>query len=298
MNKIYYWSEEDDNLLKKLYTDKKSKQEVLNSFPNRSYGAIKHRARTLNIKKTRLQYKNENFFNIPNITNCSIAGMIASDGNIKKPQGRGGYVVTFGISTKDKIILEDIIKSANSNAIIRDIKVTKAIKNERFNGEIKDYFASYVYFSSAKKWANDLQKHWNITENKSLTLTAPNITDLDLSLAYILGIINGDGSIGIQRTDGNRYFYMRLLGTRNLLEWIKNRFQEYLKQNIGGDIQLERPNAKVYHLQINGAQAIKLFEKMNSLPDVIKLARKWSNPEILEVISAYKLKFPHLFLEN
>lgn len=297
----FYWSNQEDNLLKSLYIKKESKMNVLLSFPHRSYGAIKHRAKFLKIRKTRTQIKDEKFFEIPNEINCSIAGMIASDGNVQKSKKKNGFRLIMCLKREDEPILKDIITTTKSNANILQQKVNRKLLGSKVrlvdNPQFKDYFSSTVTFSSAKKWMDDLQKYWNITENKSLTLTAPSFNDLNLSLAYILGIINGDGTIGIQKTGNKNYFYIRLLGTRNLLEWAKNRFEEALREKIDGEVHVERDGASVYLLQVNGIQAIKLFEQMRVL-NCIQLARKWSNPQILKLVEDYKLKNPSLFPLN
>ena len=128
-----------------------------------------------------------------------------------------------------------------------------------------------------------------------MTLTAPNFNELNLSLAYILGIINGDGTIGLQKSGNKEYLYLRLLGTRSILEWAKNRFEEFLGEGLDGKVHLEREGAAVYLLQVNGLQAIRLFEKMHSL-NCVKLLRKWKNPQILKLVEEYKLKYPQHFV--
>ena len=291
----YYWSEQEDSLLKELYTKQNSRADILEAFPHRTYASIKYRAKFLNIKKTRLQYKNESFFEQPNECNCSVAGMIASDGNIQLPKKKNGYRIILGLCSQDRQILQDIIKVVGSNAKINNCVINKKISTLRsVSFQTKEYFSSYVTFSSAYQWIADLKKHWNITEKKSLTLFPPNIIDLNFSLAYIVGLINGDGTIGLQKTKTKNYFYLRLLGTKSLLDWVKLCFQTYLREPIRGTVHLERKDSNIYNLQINGFQAIKLFKKMNSL-SCVKLIRKWTNPVILELIVQYQIKYPHLF---
>ena len=294
----YIWSPEENEILKLAYENKTPKNELLKLLPRRSYAGIKHRAKILGIKKTRLQTKNESFFETPNEINCSVAGMLASDGNIQSPKKKNGWRIILGLCRMDEIILHDIIRTTGSNANVSQQSVKRTIKTTRNrNLQEKEYFSSYLTFSDAKKWSDDLQKSWNITENKSLTLTAPNFNKLNLSLAYLLGIINGDGTIGIQKSNNKEYFYIRLLGTRNLLEWAKNRFEEALKEKIDGEVHIERDGTSVYLLQVNGIQAVKLFEKMKVL-NCIQLARKWKNPQILKLVEDYKSKYPNQFSNN
>ncbi len=288
LNNPFFWSGTEDALLKQSYLNKIKKSEILNLFPNRTYAALKHRAKILKIKKCRVQVKNEMFFQAPNLTNCSVAGMIASDGNVQIPHQKNGYRVIISLARKDREILENINTVTTSNAIITDSQVKTTIRTERVKVPIeKTYPISYITFSAAQKWMADLQKHWNITPNKSLTLTAPNILHLDLSLAYIVGLINGDGSIGLQKTPNKNYLYIRVLGTKTLLEWVKARFEEVLGASISGAVRPERPDSSIYLLQVNGGQAITLFRVMNAIKECIKLRRKWENPEILKIVTPH-----------
>ena len=288
---LTYWSDEEDNLLKSLYAKKCPKKDVLLAFPTRTYAALKYRARFLGIKKTRLQTKNEKFFEQPNLENAAIAGILASDGNVKKPIGRNGYTVTICLATKDIQLLNDILKTVQSNAIIRNTSVKKVIKASprNHNTEPKEYFASWISFSNAKKWMDDLYTNWNITPNKSLTLLHPNTTDLKQNLAFLSGLIDGDGSVGVQKIKNKNYLHIRLLGTKSILDWAKNIFEQSLKEKIKGVVGLERPEANVYKLQINGLQATKLHKIMYALP-IIRLKRKWENPQVMEIIQNHRAK--------
>lgn len=291
----WHWTTEEDNKLRALYARKATKQEVLATLSKRGYRATKYRAQVLGIKKTRLQTKNESFFETPNHLNCSIAGFLASDGNVQKPHKKNGYRVTIGLARKDEDVLSAIILATQSNANISRTTMSKTITTDRVKiPQLKTYYASYLTFSNAKKWIEDLEKNWNITENKSLTLPPPNLTDMELSLAYLIGIINGDGTIGLQKTPNRSYPYIRLLGTQALLNWAKNLFEKTIKEPIAGLVSPERSTSRVYEFQVNGLQAVKLFLKLNKI-DCLRLARKWQNPTVLACLDVYKAKYPHLF---
>src|ERR1700722_6559468 len=125
----YIWSEEENEILKSAYIKKIPKNELLKLLPRRSYAGIKHRAKILKIKKTRLQSKNESFFEIPNVENCAIAGMLVSDGNIQKakPNSKNSNRIIIGLCRKDEVILHDIIKTTGSNANISQQQSIKTI---------------------------------------------------------------------------------------------------------------------------------------------------------------------------
>lgn len=293
--KINFWSVKEDEELRRVYSEKASKAKVLATLTNRSYGAIKHRAKALGLRKTRLQHKNNNFFDAPNIENSCLAGILASDGCILMPKGKNSYRIVIGFNYKDKSTLSAIKIKTNCNANINETVRYEAVSprnNIKYNGIYKFCF---ITFSDAKQWIADLSKHWNISHNKSLTIGRPNYLSMEESLAYLCGIISGDGTIGFQRAKNDKYLYIRMLGTKELLTWAKEIFEKSIRERLKGSILLERTGANIYKFQINGLQAIKIFNKINSL-DCMKIERKWNNPEILSYISQKKMEFPEFFV--
>src|ERR1017187_2969361 len=198
---IKYWTQEEDDKLKQLYQDKRSKAETLSAFKDRTYAAIKYRAKHLGIKKLRIQYKNELFFEIPNELNCSVAGFLASDGCLMPTPPyppKMGNRINLTCAKKDVQSLEDVKIATNSN-----VNILYATTQRLFNfGRCKKTTpttccAASLCFSSCKKWIEHLNKNWNLTPKKNLTLEPPlYIYDLNLKLAYASGVISGDASIG------------------------------------------------------------------------------------------------------
>ena len=294
---IVHWTQEEEQKLIECYQNKLSKIETLMLFPRRSYQALKRKAQELNIKKTRLQVKNENFFDTPNTINCSVAGFIASDGCILPAKNKNGHRIIIRLCRKDKQILEDIKRATSSNASINDSERTCVLDTKRnINKTEKTYFISGLDFSSALNWSQKLAEHWNIVPQKSLILLPPNLNNIDDKLAYICGLISGDGTIGFLRHKNFRYFYISLLGTERLLNWIKITFEEFLQEKIKPTIRKERLDGNIWAFQINGMQAVRIFEKINTL-NCVKLNRKWKSEEILECVNQSKIKNYISFLD-
>lgn len=127
--------------------------------------------------------KNDNYFSIPNERNSYWAGFIAADGNIFKNR------LTISQSDYDKI-------KQFSNEIDCNAKIS--LRNSRLS--VKKHYCIQIV---SNKLTKDLLDNFNIPEKKSLILEPP-ILNRKLSLCYLAGLIDGDGSIG-QYSNGNGY---------------------------------------------------------------------------------------------
>ena len=281
------WTKEEENILKECYKLSNGVEKAYKIFNTRSKETVRQKAYKMGIKNMNF-YKNENFFEIPNITNSSVAGMIASDGHLNYRKNR--YQVDIYQKTADEEILNQIKVVTYSNYnIYRKIEKGGRIIGKNKKPIIKDSYGSILYFCKAEKWCQDLNKNWNIPiGHKSYTLEGPkNLNDLDNKLAYICGIISGDGSIGISKNKFGGILHISIWGTFSLLQWCKNTFSEYLKRELKMDLYKEEESKSCYCLKINSFNAIQLFEKMRSF-NCIKLKRKWDNPKILDLIENKK----------
>lgn len=240
------------------------------------------------IIKNRIRHsKNETFFDNINTKNASIAGLIASDGHIR--QRKNSFEIILTLNQKDEPILKDIQKITSATYPVKRFSVIKSIFNQRMQKAfpLKEHFYSKLSFSSCKQWARTLYDYWNIPAgSKSLILEAPKQeTTLDNKLAYICGLINGDGTIYTAcNKNCSPHLRISLLGTENLLNWCKKTIEEYLKCPIRGQVMKERPDSKIYLLSIGGRNALTLYKKIISL-DCVFLIRKWKNPKILTIIN-------------
>jgi hypothetical protein len=288
------WSSEEDEILRKNFKIM-SLMELTRVLPDRNYNSIK--ARQTYLKLCPIYTKDDSFFSTPNVLNSSIAGFIASDGHISPPKEKRSARICFGVNTKDKRILEYVNFYLKSNYTITD-----SIKEAVFKSKDKktytyiDYKTS-LHISKAEKLAQDLLYHWNIPSGaKSLTLDKPNLLDLDVSLAYIKGLIIGDGSIIKTSFKGADYVRISLLGTENLLNWVKLILSKFLGESMDNiKVKPERVGAKVFCLSISGLKASRIVHKLNQL-DTLTLNRKFKKPEVLAIIKKDINKNPELFI--
>lgn len=271
------WTEEEDSIIKEKYLTSENIRDFESLLPGRNYNAIKGRANLLGLKRYIKATMDENFFDSPNEINCSIAGFLAADGCIADEKYYRRIIIH--ISQKDLEYLENIKKLTKftGNIYLNNYKQNiDFIKNgKHYFSEAESKFCKIIFY--CEKWANDLKKYWNLGPRKTHILLPPNLHDLRLKIAYISGLIDGDGWItkSINTKDGNDIdFIIGIMGTKELMKWIMETYKftvpnseiktikETDSQNIGA---LNYINADVYWLG-------KIFLSLN----IPRLERKWS----------------------
>lgn len=289
------WSNDEDDLIRKYYATL-SHKDLKNIIPNRNCASIRSRASRLGIKKgTRYIFtKNDSFFSVPNELNCSVAGTWGSDGCIETNKKGKSNRVMLNLATKDFDFLTKIKNALEFTGDIKNyVHKNKLLVTER-NTTVYDRKTSYLQISRAKQWIEDLNKHWNITTQKTYSLQPPDITDLNLCMAYLCGIINGDGSIGVYKKLKYKALRICLLGTESLLIWAKSVFEEFLGEPLDAKVRRERPGAKIFSLGVCGSNAAKIIEYVNTL-DCVFMDRKWKSEAVLNEIESLKQRYPEKF---
>lgn len=201
--------------------------------------------------------KDENFFNRPSIHNCYWGGFIAADGCIDEKGNR----ITFSQKTEDRALLENFKQSTKYTGKIFDI--TSGGKP-----------ASQLRIVSLN-WIQDVKKHFNITPRKSLTLEPPNLHISDLQLAYIIGYIDGDGSIRLTQRGNKDYLILDIVGTYNLLDWIRNSLEFVLKNSSQKKIYKHGNCWRLMYTQDKAKKILKFLLNFQNTYDINTLDRKW-----------------------
>ena len=271
------WKLEEIQILKEKYSNSTHK-ELLILLPDRTKMGIKLKAQQFKLvrdskfrsgehRKTKYN-RNRKFFSEPNLLNCYWAGFIAADGGIDSPHNR----LYIKLANLDHNHLEQFAKDVE------------------FNGPIKTFWEqtdkSYSQFSkividSVKQWVIDLDKHFNIHQNKTNDLTGPNLDpNSDLALTYIAGYIDGDGSIIVWNAERNSNMYKNLslqfTGTKNILNWINNVIISHypIKTNRFNNLENLTNTTVVSNLKISGLRAQELTTKIKTF-NLPLLNRKW-----------------------
>lgn len=211
----------------------------------RGLDAVHKKAQSLNLSGdqgiNRKYSIDEQYFKTPNVENSYWAGFIAADGCVT-----GGYLKIM-LQLSDLIILERFKTAIKYSGPIYIDK-----KRNRCSLEIHK-----------KSIISDLYNIWSITERKSLTLEPP-VQNLNNECfnSFVIGMIDGDGSIYFEK---NSYLRISLLGTKNVLQWIQNRF------GIHASLQ---KNGNIYKLRYSGECANAFVSKINPQKYTC-LERKW-----------------------
>lgn len=319
-----HWTEKEIEFLKSSYKNYNI-EDIKKQLPDRTWRSIRDKANSFNIMRKIVYTKNENFFDEPNIINCAVSGFIESDGCITPKNHDYNDRIVITISQKDIDILEQIKSVTEYSGNIRCFNNPTYIKNYRDLSKPNHYFnsdMSTLAFNSAKKWCENLEKHWNITNNKSLTMKAPNLTELDHILAYYSGAICGDGNINLSPLG---YLRINLLGTKEFLQFLCDILDELIpSMREKSIVAIERDGSRIYSYTINSFRAY-IFSKMVLCFDIPRLNRKWDkareyvnkietkdinlintqfknqfnliNIKVIELLNKYGQKFPEQWKE-
>lgn len=270
------WSEKDYEILREFYPRKDGKTQMATLMPYRTYYAIRSKAQDLGIKRRPRKTKNLDFFSEPNEFNCAVAGFIAADGCISDT-GK----LTINLSEKDLHHLEKIksILGYDGGIYRYKPKVTwiKNYKNPDKPLVRCDSKGGRALQIQCPQWKTDLEKHWNITPRKTLTLLPPNLTGNRLKMSYISGEIDGDGWIYsyVEKGPKPRTTYsLAVMGTRELMEWIKATLDALVPNSSFSNLKPEGKSGNSFSYKITGAKAYWVSKMMLSL-DVLRLDRKW-----------------------
>ncbi len=225
-------------------------------------------------------------FGHPNLLNCYWAGMSAADCNILK-KSDNNYWYKLDLALPDEQHLKQLkLDTGHTGPITYCQRINKKRKGARL-------YNSCVVNISCTKWGQDLESNFSITQRKTLTLQPPNLKDIYLIYAFIIGFIDGDGNIHARKKN----FYKSLsLGffnsSKDIMIWIKNSLNTIVDLNDCNISQIK--NSKCYQFTISGQKSaiiVDFFRQFN-LP---RLARKWDKPEVIEMINRYKSERPDLF---
>jgi hypothetical protein len=268
------WTKEEQEIIRNLYISNNMK-DIKSFLPNRTYAAIQSKASLLGLKKRIFPSKDESFFDTPNIINSYISGFLAADGCITKDKQR----IVINISEKDIELLYSIVNLT---------KYTGKIYKRTFKYNIPNYHdrtkpnytgiskMASVHISKAARWIDNLEKIWNITPQKTYTLRPPNLIEKDYILAFIAGIIDGDGCIrNLKNFPKVSAISIYLIGTKALMEWIKNFVDNIAPPNITRQANLTKTtHDNIYRYAIHGFRVYLLGKKILNLKLPL-LNRKW-----------------------
>jgi hypothetical protein len=144
------------------------------------------------------------------------------------------------------------------------------------------------------KWKLDLEYIFGVIPNKTYRVGPPRLYNMAYQLAFIKGLIDGDGWISMRN---NINFGIGIGSCSKIVYWL----QEVVEKNLFYSLRLRKIlhkktmcNKDYYVYTIAGRPASLLFCLLNSLPTPC-LTRKWQNPQVLEIVAKHKSENPRLF---
>jgi len=208
---------------------------------------------------------NEHYFDELTLENCYYGGFIAADGCIYPRYKQ----LSFELQIRD---YTQLLRFASLTEFGGKVYL-KERPNRGWSAQM------YVV---CERWVEQLRHHFNIVPKKSLILQPPNLQDVNQILAYSIGYVDGDGTVGKytnnlqNRTD----WFVGASGTYELLSFIKCAFDDLvppvgkpasvLGMRRGGQLQAYR-----FIYQIRGKRAEHILSKLVSI-DCPHLDRKWN----------------------
>lgn len=203
---------------------------------------------------------NDGFFLKPNKRNSYWAGFIAADGHIHDKEARLS------------------VRLAN-----RDYEHLCILKEDlSYNNNVKIWGKAAVLSLNSRQIVNDLEKNFNVVTKKSFTLTPPAHLSALHSLCFIIGYIDGDGSLSssVVRSHGGRHPCLSVLGTYSVIAWIQQVLNEltpcdHLKLSL-------HPNNQTRYFSISGKGARKIISELRQIQGLPKLRRKWNRGHLIK----------------
>lgn len=255
-HKLNYWTDEEDAVIIANY-GKLTYEQIAALLPSRDWFAVRNRANRLNLTHSsnlgRKHCVNKEYFSVPNIPNSYWAGFLAADGYIQSERKRLGVRLH--------------LKDANHVEKLHDAL--------EYTGKVSYDAKSAGLGISCPEIVDDLEKNFNITPRKSFTLKPPPLVDENMIGAFIVGLIDGDGSIGLM-PHPKKYPRIAVYGTRFILEWVQSYFDEWTPiTNYKRSSVHFVSEHHLYSYRIGAGRAIAIAKRLAQL-DVPRMERKWS----------------------
>lgn len=255
----------DEQTLMKLRSNHTFKE--ISLLTNTPVSTLKKQAKRWGISKTmqdgRLYHYNTTFFKVPNPVNSYVAGLVGADGMVRHVPGRKDSLV-LALQERDKSFLEGIKSMIGYSG-----QLTKTRGSRKIVGgvESSNQDMYYLTITSCQDLVDDLRTNFNITPKKTHSLKFPShLTSLN-KLCYLIGYIDGDGTIYRERY------------VSRITVYCQHQFAEELKDFLEGEFKLELPKIS----QVNNLSRVRFSREdiLNKLTSIINeyslpvMERKW-----------------------
>lgn len=251
------WTEEDVAILTSLSKNmmlKDAAQEM-----GRTVASVLLKANSIGLKgdprfKRKYQVNDDFFASRDSLDCCYWAGFIAADGCVGSPK---------------KNCLRIKVKDTDLNHIESFQKSIGYDGNLHFSHKSVSRYVCINIHSA--KIVEDLA-WFKITNRKTLTLEPPPLNG-EQALAFLVGYIDGDGCIGIEKLKNERTrLRLSIIGTYNMICWAKAIFDDIAPFSTNAN---PRKIGKVFQYSIASKKALHVLLELQKI-NVPKLGRKWN----------------------
>lgn len=259
------WSPREDHILR-LFYGRVPIRRWRGILVGRTHSAITTRANKIglsgNRRVNRCYAVNARFFRDVNPLTAYFAGFLAADGCVYVNHGAARLVVS--LQARDLGHLEKLRTA---------ISYGGPIKVLHQNG--RSYVTMVV--AGVSEMLDDLRRNFNITPRKTYSLRPPTSLDEVNALAFIMGLIDGDGHVSVKRG-----LAIGLTGTRAMLEWVKYWFDRVVPPKKGEHRVGDYKNRRAAWYHVTGKRARLIAKRLLQL-EVPYMERKWN--QVLPLIT-------------
>lgn len=260
----YPYTADEIRSLKRMIAEKKYHWEEIAVYLKRSSHSVKQQARRLGLDNNwpgvHVIYRtNNNAFST--ITNASafFAGLIAADGSI--------------VANKRNIRLE--LKAIDETMMFELMKFLELRKSIKYRITESQSGSRGLYASVA--WSNrdhlsDLESQFGVSSSKTLELSPPDFTNDNQGLAFLAGLLAGDGHFLNKKSTKLINF---CTASSSAASWVERLCQRLGLKCYRGAVTKGRKN-DIHTIDLHGLQATKLARMIRNFPQgKIGMPRKW-----------------------
>lgn len=227
---------------------------------------------------------NENIFSTFTKESCYWAGLLAADGCIYQRKDTDSKYIILCLTDKELV--------ENFNKFIEYTRPVTYIQKPVGFGKDKTYVTNtWEVRCLSNKICSDLESNFNITSNKTYTFTPSSKIPQNLIKYFILGFIDGDGSISYYTTNtGRKQFNLSITGTLEIVHYV---MKYWNKENLKILQRYPERNVNNYTLSVSGNDQLLVFlNELYSDIDINKicLQRKYNKYLLLKEQQENKYK--------
>lgn len=286
------WTEQEITLLKQLCDSGLYRFDKLAEKIGRSKSGVMYKCYEQgfnNLYRYHLYTHNKWFFSQITPETCYWAGVITTDGCLSSSP-KGGAVLTLVAAIKDRDHVERFKAAIQATNPI-GLRYNACALSKR--DKQKKYPSCALSIDGAQECTSDLAKTFNITPNKTLRSTPPNLPTLYHRLCFIRGMIDGDGTI-TSAPSQEGFLHIGLCGcNREMMAWVKDTIDGMNLPSLTNGTRvalLHQPaDEHCFYYSIRGLKAAVLWEILQRLP-LPRLSRKWDGPRALTNVAYWKAR--------